>query len=95
MEQNSELAARIAKALAEVQAEFPDPPNAHEPLHVPAHVAARWQSAIAREAERRARNYDDGAPSTGDLDSIEPHREGTAEEDRDPRDDPGAGAARS
>lgn len=91
MEQNSELGDRLAKALAEVEAEFPDPPNAHEPLRVPAHVAARWQSAIAREAERRALNYDGDVPSTGDLGPIEPHREATTEEVGEPQVDPGAG----
>lgn len=43
--------------LEAVKAEFPDPPGAHEPLHVPSSVAARWQLAIAREAEGRACGY--------------------------------------
>lgn len=57
MEHNPELTQRMLADLAAVESEFPDPPNAHEPLQVPPHVAARWQSAIAREAERRSHGY--------------------------------------
>ena len=71
MEQNPELADLLAKALAQVEAEFPDPPNALDPLHVPAHVAARWQAVICREAERRALNHG-GAALADDSDPVEP-----------------------
>ncbi|MFP5070894.1 hypothetical protein ACLFMI_14670 [Pseudonocardia nantongensis] len=57
MDHNPDLAQRMLADLAAVETEFPDPPNAHDPLQVPPHVAARWQSAIAREAERRAYEY--------------------------------------
>lgn len=88
MEQNPELADRMAKALAQVEAEFPDPPNALDPLHVPAHVAARWQAAICREAERRA--LDHGSTPTDDLDPVEPHDDISGEK-RNPQVDPGTG----
>ncbi|GAA1852915.1 hypothetical protein GCM10009772_32210 [Pseudonocardia alni subsp. carboxydivorans] len=57
MDRNPDLAHRMLAELAAVETEFPDPPNANDPLHVPPQVAARWQSAIAREAERRANGY--------------------------------------
>lgn len=54
MEHNPDDAERMLAELAAVEADFPDPPHVEQPLDVPPHVAARWQSAIAREAERRA-----------------------------------------
>ncbi|ALE86658.1 hypothetical protein XF36_29225 (plasmid) [Pseudonocardia sp. HH130629-09] len=57
MDRNPDLAHHMLADLAAVETEFPDPPNAHDPLHVPPQVAVRWQSAIAREAERRAHGY--------------------------------------
>lgn len=57
MDDNPETAREMLAHLDAVEAEFPDPPDAHEPLDVPPHVAARWQSAISREAERRALGY--------------------------------------
>lgn len=58
MDQHPELAQRMLADLDAVESEFPDPPGAHAPLHVPPHVAARWQSVIAHEAERRAQGPD-------------------------------------
>lgn len=68
MEHNPELAQRMLADLDAVESEFPDPPHAHEPLHVPPHVAARWQSAIAREAERRAHGCP-ADPADADVDT--------------------------
>lgn len=71
MDDNPDLAQRMLADLAAVETEFPDPPNAHDPLHVPPHVAARWQSAIAREAERRAHGYRADPPDSPDApDSV-------------------------
>lgn len=73
MDHNPDLAQRMLADLDAVETEFPDPPNAHDPLHVPPHVAARWQSAIAEEAERRAHQYRTDMPAELDsLDSTEP-----------------------
>ena len=54
MESEPEEAQRMIDALDAVEREFPDPPNAHDPLRLPPPVAARWQEVIAREATRRA-----------------------------------------
>lgn len=72
MDHNPDLAQRMLADLAAVETEFPDPPNAHDPLHVPPHVAARWQSAIAREAERRAHGYRADLPAPDSLGTTEP-----------------------
>ena len=57
MDDDPDRARQMPADLEGVEAEFPDPPGAHEPLHVPPLVTARWQLAIAREAELRARGY--------------------------------------
>lgn len=63
MDHSPDRARQMLADLDAVEAEFPDPPNAHEPLQVPPHVAARWQSAIAREAQRRARGDTSSGPA--------------------------------
>lgn len=72
MDHNPDLTRQMMADLDAVETEFPDPPHAHEPLHVPPHVAARWQSAIAHEAERRAHS------DRGET-SAEPDRPGSVE----------------
>lgn len=76
MDHNPDLAHRMLADLVAVETEFPDPPNAHDPLHVPPQVAARWQSAIARAAERRAYGYrtdlGDSHAAAGNLGITEP-----------------------
>lgn len=79
MDHNPDLAHRMLADLAAVETEFPDRPNAHDPLHVPPQVAARWQSAIAREAERRAHGYRtdlrDSHDASGNVGITEPAAE--------------------
>lgn len=79
MNHHPDRARHMIADLDAVETEFPDPPHAHEPLHVPHHVVARWQSAIAHEAERRARRHPGQTGQTGQTgaepdspDTIEP-----------------------
>jgi hypothetical protein len=63
MEDHPDRARKMLADLAAVDAIFPDPPNVDAPLEVPHQVTARWQLAIAEEAERRASgDDDDGEP---------------------------------
>lgn len=62
MEDDPAVAQEMLTALAAVDEAFPDPPHVDEPLDVPPLVAARWQLAVAREAERRAMGYPPEAP---------------------------------
>lgn len=55
IQHHPQLAQRMLAALNEVDQLFPDPPDVDAPLDVPPGVLARWQLAIAREAEWRAR----------------------------------------
>ncbi|MBW0102927.1 hypothetical protein [Pseudonocardia sp. KRD291] len=85
MDDNPDLAQHMLADLDAVEAEFPDPPHAHEPLEVPRHLAARWQSAIAREAERRALGYPADAssePGTPEGGGADDHRAGPSGQER-------------
>lgn len=62
MDDEPAVAQKMLADLAAVDEAFPDPPHVNEPLDVPPLVAARWQLAIAFEAERRALGYPTDPP---------------------------------
>jgi hypothetical protein len=61
MEEDPAAAHQMLADLAAVDEAFPDPAHVNEPLDVPPVVAAGWQLAIAREAQRRAMGYPPGS----------------------------------
>lgn len=84
MEKDPDAANDILARLEAVDRMFPEPPNVEAPLSVPPHVAARWQLAIAREAERRALGYPSEADGNATDTFVDEPSTGAEDTRRDP-----------